>query len=327
MLFKANVREIIKSSGKLFIMFHIAAIGTVLGVLLSYVIFGRMENVTYLLTIIGAGAVGGTVNCIAMGTVFDMPSVVLDSYVVVGNFCVGLLILLLRLVGNSKFMRRSLPHPHTDEFENSVDHSLLAKEGKTLSGAFWGGKEIGLKDIATGLAATFAIVGVSQVLANWVLSFNPPDIIAQLFGSVYLMMTLITVICATIFHKFFNGIRGTMELGNIGLLMWFCTIGISGNMADIIKHGLMAFVLFFVVALTNLAVTYFGAKLVKCDWEDVACANMATVGGPPTVASMAVSFGWTKLVIPGILVGLWGYAIGNYFGVLVGNIMGVPSLF
>ena len=328
LLFKANVRDIVKNSGRLFIIFHIAAIGTMLGVLVTWVIFGRMQNAEYLLTIIGAGSVGGTVNCIAMGTVFDIPDGVLDAYVVVGNFCVGLLILVLRLVGNSKFMKKQLPMPHTEEFEAAVDKEELAKSGKTLSGAFWGGKTVGLWDLACALGATFVIVGVSSAVANWVVSLDPPEIIKQMFGSVYLIMSLLTVILVTAFPKFFGSINGTMELGNIGLLMWFCTIGISGDMPMILKNGLISILFFFVVAFVNLIVAFIGAKLIKgTTWEEVACANMATVGGPPTAASMAVSFGWNKLIVPGILVGLWGYVIGNYCGILVGNIMGVPSLF
>ena len=324
LLFKANVKQIIKDSGKLFIMFHICAVGTVLGVLVAWLLFGKIDNVNYLLTICGAGSVGGTVNCIAMGTVFEFPEGIMAPYVVVGNFCVGLLILIDRLVGNTKKVRASYPHPHIDAFEQSVDQNDLAKSGKTLSGLFWGGKEVGLKDIAQALAVTFLIVGIGQVIANWVVSLNPPDLIKQLFGSVYMTMTIITVACATVFHKFMSSIRGTLELGNVGLLMWFVTIGISGDLMAIIKNGLLSMVLFMVVALINLAVGMLGAKLIKANWEDVACANMATVGGPPTVASMAVSFGWDRMVIPGILVGLWGYAIGNYFGIAVGNIMGVP---
>ncbi len=324
LLFKANVKQIVKDSGKLFIMFHICAVGTVLGCFVAYLIFGKIENVKYLLTIVGAGSVGGTVNCIAMGSVFEIPENTLASYVVVGNFCVGLLILFLRLIGNSKKIRAAYPHPHMDAFEQSVDQNDLAKSGKTLSGLFWGGKEVGLKDIAQALAVTFVIVGIGQVIASWVVSLNPPDLIKQLFGSVYMTMTLITVACATVFHKFMSGIRGTMELGNVGLLMWFCTIGISGNIVEIIRDGLLCIALFFCVAFINLGLGLLGAKLIKANWEDVACANMATVGGPPTVASMAVSFGWDRLVIPGILVGLWGYAIGNYFGIAVGNVLSVP---
>jgi uncharacterized membrane protein len=33
---------------------------------------------------------------------------------------------------------------------------------------------------------------------------------------------------------------------------------------------------------------------------------------------MAIAKGWTKLVTPAILVGVWGYAIGNYVGMFVG---------
>ncbi|HHY24290.1 MAG TPA: DUF819 family protein, partial [Clostridiaceae bacterium] len=31
--------------------------------------------------------------------------------------------------------------------------------------------------------------------------------------------------------------------------------------------------------------------------------------------------GWNQLIIPAILVGIFGYVIGNYYGILVGNII------
>ncbi|PKM90473.1 MAG: hypothetical protein CVU87_02020 [Firmicutes bacterium HGW-Firmicutes-12] len=326
LLFKVDVKEIIKSSGKLFILFHVAAVGTMVGVLITWLIFSSWTNAEYLLTIIGAGSIGGTVNCIAMGSVFQIPEGVLESYIVVGNFCLGGLFVIIRMLDNSKFMKKTLFHPSVDEAAASIDKEDLTS-GKTMAASFWGGKEIGIKDIATALALTFLIVGVSGVIAKAVVALNPPEIIKQMFGSVYLIMTLLTVIAATVFSKFFGGIRGTMELGNIGLLMWFCTVGIAGDLVKIIKFGSISVVFFFLVALINLAVTMVGGKLLKCTWEEVAIANQAAVGGPPTAGAMAVAFGWNKLIIPGILVGLWGYIIGNYFGIFVGNIMGVPSLF
>jgi uncharacterized membrane protein len=35
---------------------------------------------------------------------------------------------------------------------------------------------------------------------------------------------------------------------------------------------------------------------------------------------MAVAKGWDGLVLPGILVGVWGYAIGNWVGLLLGRL-------
>ena len=325
-LFKANIRQILKNSGKLFVIFHIAAVGTIVGVLIAYLVFSAFDGTSYLCTIISAAAVGGTVNCIAMQSVFDFPSGMLESYLVIGNFVCGLMVLLFRVLHNTKFIRRFLPHPHTDRVESVENESAEKNSDQTLAASFWGGKEIGLKDIATALAAAFAIVGASSVIANWVLSLNPPTIIAQTFGSVYLIMTLVTAILATVFHRFFGNIKGAMELGNIGLLAWFFTIGCSGNLVEIIKGGALSLGILSITIIINMLFAIIGAKLLKGTWEDAVCATTATVGGPPTAAAVTISFGWSELVVPGILVGLWGYVIGNYFGILIGNILGVPSL-
>ena len=57
-------------------------------------------------------------------------------------------------------------------------------------------------------------------------------------------------------------------------------------------------------------------------YEEMAVASCATIGGPTTSAALAINKGWGGLIVPGILIGLWGYIIGNYFGVLVGNLFG-----
>ena len=45
----------------------------------------------------------------------------------------------------------------------------------------------------------------------------------------------------------------------------------------------------------------------------------ATLGGPASAAAMAASKGWDKLVLPGILVGIWGYIIGTAIGIAMTN--------
>ncbi|MDO4179516.1 MAG: DUF819 family protein, partial [Phascolarctobacterium sp.] len=325
-LFKCDVKKIIKQSGKLFILFHIAAIGTVIGVLLACFVFSSYENTRYLGTLIGAGAVGGTVNCIAMGTIFQMPEGLLKSYLVVGNFFCGTMILLFKVLHNTEFIKNFLPRPYDDKITEGVDLEELAAQNKTEAALFWGSKEIGLKDIATALAVTFTIVGVSQAICTWVISLKPPTIIAQTFGSIYLIMTLLTAILATVFPNFFGNIKGAMELGNIALLSWFFTIGCSGNIVEIIQGSALSLGILFIMLFFNLGLAILGAKLIKSTWEDAVIAATATIGGPPTAAAVTIGFNWSELVVPGILVGLWGYVVGNYFGIIVGNILGVPSL-
>ena len=326
-LFKANVREIVNSTKKMFVLFHIVAVACVVGAIAIFFILRNVENIGFMGVMFAAGEVGGTVNSLAMKEIYGVPDSLFAAAAVTGNICVALLLLFLRTCGNSKFVRSTLKTPHIDALESIGDAEALKKEGKTRSAIFWGGKEIGLKDIATALAVTFLIVGVSQVIASAVVSLNPPMIIRELFGSVYMLMTILTVIAATVFPKFMGGIKGTMELGNIGMLCWFCTIGMSGNLITIIKEGLIFGALWLVVAILEAVVGYFGARALKANWEDVAVCTVAAAGGPPTAAALSVAFGWEKMVIPGMLVGLWGYVIGNYAGIIFAKAAGlIPIL-
>jgi uncharacterized membrane protein len=50
-------------------------------------------------------------------------------------------------------------------------------------------------------------------------------------------------------------------------------------------------------------------------------ASQAAVGGPSSALAVAVSREWRSLVLPGIIVGLLGYAIGNYLGVAMAGLV------
>ena len=46
--------------------------------------------------------------------------------------------------------------------------------------------------------------------------------------------------------------------------------------------------------------------------RDLAVASNAAVGGPTTAAAMAAAKRWDDLVLPGLLVGILGYATGTF---------------
>ena len=46
-----------------------------------------------------------------------------------------------------------------------------------------------------------------------------------------------------------------------------------------------------------------------------------TLGGPPSAAAMAIAKGWSGLVLPGLLVGIWGYIIGTSLGILMAEML------
>jgi uncharacterized membrane protein len=60
---------------------------------------------------------------------------------------------------------------------------------------------------------------------------------------------------------------------------------------------------------------------MKLDLAEVMIASNACILGPATAAALAASKGWRPLVTPGILVGLFGYAIATFIGVALTNLL------
>jgi uncharacterized membrane protein len=50
------------------------------------------------------------------------------------------------------------------------------------------------------------------------------------------------------------------------------------------------------------------------DLGSLSVASQALVGGPATALAVAVAREWPGLVLPGIIMGLLGYAVGTYLG-------------
>ncbi len=75
------------------------------------------------------------------------------------------------------------------------------------------------------------------------------------------------------------------------------------------------------MAVVNIIFTLGLGKVFKYSVEECVLASNANLGGPSTAAGMAIAKGWTKLIVPAILVGIWGYIIGNYLGTFVGYLV------
>jgi len=127
---------------------------------------------------------------------------------------------------------------------------------------------------------------------------------------------------ATAFPARFAAIRGVHELGTLVMYLFFVVVGVPASAAALVERGPALFLFTSVIAAVNVAVTLLSARLFRFSIEEAVVAANATLGGPTTAAGMAVARGWDGLVLPAILVGVWGYAIGNWIGLLVGRLAG-----
>lgn len=112
-------------------------------------------------------------------------------------------------------------------------------------------------------------------------------------------------------------LHGSLHLGILALNLFFVVIGIGSRIAEILAVGLEIFWFTALVVLIHGLVTYGVARLLRFDLETTSVASQAAVGGPSTAMALAIARNRPSLALPGLMVGLLGYAVGTYAGLAV----------
>ncbi len=324
LLFRANLFHIVRSTRWLFLAFHLASLGTVVGALTAAVLLhARVDQTPEVAAIMTASYIGGGVNFIAVAQSYRTTGNVTGPLLVADNFIMAGVFIVLLLICRSPWMRRWYPHPHTAD---AVDSRQLAAE-------HWRRKEISLLDIAAAMAVSVAVVACATVSSRLVLTAlgsaglgqangdNAWTAIAQVAGNLFVHITAWSSLIATVAHRQLARIHGAEEIGGYLLYVFLFVIGLPADLWHVFSQVPMMFVFCLIMAAMNILVAFVLGKLFRLDLEDIVLAVNASIGGPPTAAAMAISLGWSKLVLPALLVGIWGYTIGTAVGLAVGEFL------
>jgi uncharacterized membrane protein len=332
LLFDADLRRIWRESGRIFWIFNLSALGTCLGTLLAVLLVGgAIPEIGAAAALMTGTYIGGTVNLVALSAALTPSKELVGGLLVADNVTMAAAFGLLVALPGLAFVKRRFAHP----FEDALDATGATGEGagesgtpagprkKTRAAAFWKPKEISLADLAAALAVALAAVAGSVAIADAVRAIpGAPEIVRLTLGQKYLVLPLVMAGLATAFPARFAAIRGARELGTLVMYVFFVVVGVPASAAALFERGPALFLFTSVIAAVNVAVTLLAARLFRFSIEEAVVAANATLGGPTTAAGMAVARGWDGLVLPAILVGVWGYAVGNWVGLIVGRLAG-----
>ena len=311
LLFRSDLKKIIKESGRLFVIYNIVAVTCFIVALLIPLIFSNVEGIREYAAAQTGGFIGGTVNVVALSQIFALTPEFLFGITIVGNFFVGVMVFFINIIYNSKYIAKNFRKGAEEE-----DYSeAVAVEGDN--------KQIDMTSIIQVFAISFGILGVSTIIARAVNGIaGAPLIVTQLFGNIFVLMTIITVALATVFPKFLGTLKGAPEIGTLLMQVWFVTIGTTANLRLIIESGLIVLACYTIAFIASAAVILFCAKKFKWTVEGPLASLNACIGGPPTVAALCATMRWQRILVPLILMAMWGVIIGNFTGILIGNIWG-----
>ncbi len=306
-LLEANLKALRKAGGPMLIAFGLGAAGTVAGVLAAGLLtparamlgetFGPLSGM-FAGTYIGGSA---NFNAIALHYGVMREGDVYATAVVVDNIATGVWILITvampvllyrtGLFGKPGERTAALP-------EDAPDAAVVAPLTGSLA-------------LALPLALALTGVVIANLLAGWLkgLGVAVPSI---------LILTTLALALAQV--PAIARLTLVRPLGLYGVYLFLIVVGASVDIAALIASGplglmLMAFVT--ILMLVHGVVLIAAAQLLKIEPEIVAIASNANIGGATSAVSLAEAFGREDLVLPGLIAGTIGTAIGTYVGFAV----------
>ncbi|MED4405094.1 DUF819 family protein [Heyndrickxia coagulans] len=324
LLFHVNIKKIFKETRRLLIIFLLSSIGTIVGTIVSFFLLkDHIPMLDRLGAMFSASYIGGGVNFAAMAAKFKTPGELVSSAVVADNLMMAILFIILMIIPTLSFFKRCYSTPHILE----VEREGAIEDGKTLAESFWKRKDISLKDIALSVGTAFLFVIVSFKIAKYLDQLIPSgedvpffmNLLNGLFGDGYIMLTTMTFMALALFPKYFENINGSQEVGTFLVHIFFVVIGIPASIPLIIQNAPLLLLFAFIIVIINLIISLVAGKIFKYDLEDILLASNANIGGPTTAAALAIAKGWKNLIGPILIVGTFGYIIGNYVGTILGN--------
>jgi uncharacterized membrane protein len=305
-LLSVNVKSLRQAGPKMLAAFGLGAAGTVIGsITAGLVLFPQVGAETWKLAGQFTGTyIGGGMNFAALGqalgTSSDLFSAAVAADVILTAFWMATCLSVPVLLGKQK--QKASAKPVGNPTNNTK--SLITLEHTLYSSV----KPVHLRDAAALVAIVFGALWGSEQLA----AFFP------MLPSV-LWLTTLVLLGAQV--PSVRSLTGSAMVGNYLVLMFLAANGAQSVVANIVKVGPAVFY-FATLTVTIHGVVIFGlGRLFKIDFGTLAVASQSNVGGAASGMAMASARGYTDRILPGVAVGLLGYAIGNYLGFAVAALM------
>ena len=298
LLLNVNLISIKKAGLPMITLFIVGSLSTTLGILISWIIISP-ENVLGSDANVIAGMLTGTYtggsvnfNAVALEYGFQKKGVLYAGTVAVDNVVTTIWILatLTFPIILSKIWKDKVFLKQTISIEKNFDEDKM--------------------DLVS--LASLIFLGIS--------AFYISEILAKKFNSIPSILILSTIGILLAQTSFISKLKGSHNLGLYLVHLFLAVIGAYCEISAVYELKEIGITLFL---FTSVSVLIHGILIIIIgglfyrDWQMVAIASQTNVGGGASAIALAETFKRNELILPSILMGTLGNAIGTYLGFFV----------
>ncbi len=146
--------------------------------------------------------------------------------------------------------------------------------------------------------------------------------LAKLGEHTAIIMLLVTTFgIALSFNKKVRQNEGSYLSGQYCILMFSVAMGMCFDVAAISGSALLIFLALMAIQFGTVIIHFVLAALFRIDYHTAMITSTAGVFGPAFIIPVANSLKNDEIILPGILCGILGYAVGNYLGIGFGQLL------
>ena len=311
LLFSEDIRKWIKMARMTFISMLLGILSVLIMVVIGFFIFRSQIPETWKISGLLIGVyTGGTPNLAAIATMLDVKD---EIYILThtADLVVGAFVLLFLLTFAQRFFllfMRPFKSPDGIEFQNHT--SEMVDEFESYDGFF---NRFTFFPLLKGFGLTVLIFAIGGGL-SMLFSKNNQTVVA------ILTITTLGIIAST--FSSINSIKKTFQLGMYFILVFSLVVASMANLSEMFNTDNSAFLIsiFMYILLAVVGSLFLHAIIswiFKIDVDNFLITSVALSMSPPFVPVVAAALKNKMIVISGLIIGIIGYAIGNYLGVIL----------
>lgn len=305
LLFSSNVRKWLKVAGKTMLSGLLVAIAVVITVVSGYYIFvADMSEAWQVAGLLTGVYTGGTPNMAAIQTALEVDS---DLFITVHTYdmMVCLVFIFLALTVFQRFGLLFLPKYKNKNGENTADMDKQIAELESYDDML---KKKNILPLLKGFGIAVLIFAAG---------FGMSEIFPKDYSAVAAIITITSLGIAMSLIPKINRIPKTFHLGIYLILVFSLVVASMGDLRTIsdISPELLYYVIYVVFGIT--ALNFIFSAIFRIDADTTVITMTSLIFSPPFVPVVAAKLKNKEIIISGLTVGIIGYAVGNYLGILI----------